>query len=452
MNKPRLGKILVCGALLGSFVACEGILEVQDPSRFTDSDLDQALGAVANGAEGQLHVGVDYLINNSEILGDVMAHTGTWIGWDDIDHGRINYDNDGRSDGGDFLLTTRYASQDAQLRFDRLTEEGETVDQALYAQVQAVEGWTELLLGMNYCEIPGDPVEEEVDGNMIWVPVAETSPAETYARAVTKLTTAMASAQAAGSTEHLRWATAGRARANLFLGNFGAAAADAGAIPDGWVYEALYDAGSQDNWIVSISTFGYNHASGIRDWMWPRVDDVTHLLRDAYTNETDPRIPIYHEAGVLGVDGVTEFYSQWKYIDEGEGSDIPLTHSEEMRLIEAEVLWRAGDAASLTQAVTILNNLRAAAGLTAVAATTSQEVFDLLLNERFAELFMEGQRTNDIFRFGLTTALMAAGHFTDTEDPRVVQFPMSTSEARNNPEIEDDASIRCLPLSDGTGR
>jgi len=444
----RIGKLLILCGLIGTFISCESLLEVQDPSRFTDSDLDQALEAVARGTEGMLQLSHDYYVNVEEILSDVYSHTGTWAGWDDLDHGLMTWDVP-QSDGGDDYLEARYAAIDARARFDRLAAEGQTVSPLLYAQVEATEAWANLLVGMHACEGVGDPTFPDWPDLSTYEYATLLTDMGMYQLAVDKFTTAIATAQAAGDTEHERWATAGRARANLLLSNYAAALTDAQAIPDGWVYEAIYDQATSGNYIVSISTFGYNHASGIRHWLVPRVDDVTHLLRDAYTNEPDPRVPIYHEPGTLGVDGVTEYYSQWKYNPStgGESSNIPITHSEEMRLIEAEVHWRQGN---LAQAVTVLNGLRAAAGLTAVTATTSQEVFDLLLNERFAELYMEGQRFLDIHRFGLAAQYIASGHFLggtpprDSEPVRPTKFPFSDAEALNNPNIEPNSSQRCL--------
>jgi len=73
------------------------------------------------------------------------------------------------------------------------------------------------------------------------------------------------------------------------------------------------------------------------------------------------------------------------------------------------------------------------------------EVQELLLNERFSELYMEGQRQIDLVRFGLIPDLMANGDFLGTSPTRVVKFPLTRSEAIDNPNIQDAASARCLP-------
>ena len=152
MNK--FGRVLALGAVLGSLAGCDDLLDVSDPSRFTDSDLDNALSAVAVGVEGDIHAAMDNNVNNIEIMSDVMMHSGTWSGWDDIDHGRIAYDNDGRSDGGSGLLRTRFAAQDANARFDRLEAEGQTIASILRSPVAVTQGWTDRLLCQLSCEGP----------------------------------------------------------------------------------------------------------------------------------------------------------------------------------------------------------------------------------------------------------------------------------------------------------
>jgi hypothetical protein len=426
----KFGRVLIAGGLVASLAACDNLLDVEDPSRFTDADLDKALGAVATGVEGDLHLQMDNLNISAALASDEFQHTGTWAQWDDADHGRIRYDQDGQSGGGGGLLLARFAAQDATARFDRLASEGETIPPALRAQVEVTEGWADLLLAQYFCEAPEGQNSAAVSDQAM------------YAQARDKLTAALS---VAGGDFEL-WARAGIARAELMLGNHSAASAAAGAVlaaaPPGWAKEALFQVSTAENSIVNLATFAFNHAGGIRQKWWPLVDDVARMMRDPFTNELDPRVPIRHEDGVLGVDGVTEFYSQWKYRDVGD--DIPMTHLDEMRLIQAEAAWATGD---LAGAMTILNGLRTAEGLSPVTATTSQEVFDVLLNERFAELFMEGHRMQDLNRFNLVPAMMTAGDFVETDSPRAIKFPLNSSEGLNNPNIEDDAGVRCTPLA-----
>jgi hypothetical protein len=150
---------------------------------------------------------------------------------------------------------------------------------------------------------------------------------------------------------------------------------------------------------------------------------------------------------ILGVDGQTPFYSQWKYntLD----SRIEIVGGREMRLIEAEVLWQSGD---YPAAMSIINALRADVGLSAVATpSTRDSVFQFLLHERFAETFMEGHRTNDLYRFNLVAAMVAAGAFNSptvggtSSANRTLKFPLTEQEALYNTNIANEVSARCSP-------
>jgi starch-binding outer membrane protein, SusD/RagB family len=425
-------------ALLGVLVAaCDDILTVADPQRYTSEDLDQALDAVASGVEGDMHWAIDQLVIHAELNSDVYRHTGTWAGYEDFDRGTFNYGNSGGSNTPlARLLQARWAAIDAKERFERVMDNATA--SPLYVQVQVVEGITDLLLGQNWCEAPLEPMGAAVPDTQI------------LESAVQKLTTGQSLAQAAGQAEWARVAQAARARAHLLLGNYGQAAQDAAAIPDGFMYAAKFstNSGRQNNSIVSLTTAGENRAAGIREIWWDMVDTDAHLLRDPWTDELDPRVPIRF-VGELGVNGFTDHYSQWKYRD--RGFDIPMFHTGEMRLIQAEAAWRDGDLASATD---LMNGVRAAAGLSALPATTDPAVVrDYLIHERFAQMFMEGQRMSDLGRFGLFTEIdIFRGELPNTNifgPNRPVKFPLSRAEAVNNPEIADDAGVRCLPRAGG---
>lgn len=445
----KFGRVLALGAVLGSLAGCSNLLDVQDPSRFTDSDLDNALVAVAVGVEGDLHAQVDNIIIGNAIMSDVWQHTGTWSGYDDMDHGRTEWERNSNSGIG--LLRARFAAQDATARFDRLAAEGRTIAPELRARVLVSEGWADLIMAGSQCE---QPAGQET---------AAITDMQLFAQARDKL----AAALSVTSGDFTMWANAGIARAELMMGNYAAATAAAGLVlaaapAGGWEKLAQYQTGTLTSSIVSLDTWGFNHAAGMREKWWGLVDDTELKMRDPLTGELDSRVPIRHEAGVLGVDGITEFFSQWKY--QGFDDDIPITHLDEMRLIQAEAAMETGDPAG---ALAMLNSLRNAVGLSDApasmfanpAAPTRDEVFDVLLNERFAELFMEGQRLQDLHRFGLTAGFMAGtgpgrvgfpagvGDFIGTESVRPTKFPMSITEALNNPNIEESASARCLPLS-----
>ena len=427
-------KLVILTSLL-AFLACDDdLLTVQDPARYTSPDLDGALDAVANGVEGDLYATHDGFVAYSALASDEYQHTGTWAGWDDVDHGRFRFATspaDGIMNG---YLRTRWFANSTAERLEKVLGSAAATDKMM-AQIQTTKAWALLMMGEGFCE---GVIEE--NGPVV-------TDVQMTTAALAELTTAMATAQAAGATAYYNWALAGRARANLWLGNWDAALADAKAVPDGFVHYAQYSGNSsrQQNWIVFVATIRYNNAGGVREKWWPHVDTDKEMLIDPYTKQLDKRVEIWHDPGTIGVDGKTDYYSQWKYKD-GE-ADVPMTHSDEMKLIEAEVYYQKGDYAGAQK---VLNALRAAVDLDPLPTTTDKaKVMEYLLHETFAELWVEGRRMSYLHRWGKTAEIFKP--INDANNlrplPRPSKFPMSYSEATYNTQIDNSLSSRCLPMS-----
>ena len=432
MKIKTLSAALTAGLIGVGVAACGDILDVTDPQRYTDGDLDNALPAVASGVEGDLYITMDQFVIYQGLLGDELQHTGTWAGYDDIDHGIFNYGNSNADGNMQEMLRVRWFAGDAEARFVRVLGEAEAETSPLTAQVRTVAAMADLVMGMMFCEGPAVP-----DGPA--VPYTDI-----IAQAEQSFTRALATAQAAGADDWELVNYAGRARARLYLGDYDGAAADAGMIPDGWskMAEMSANSGRQQNSVVQLITAGNNRAAAVREKWWAAYDDATRSLLDPFTSEPDPRKAVWFD-GSLGVDGVTNHYSQWKY--RAIGDDIPFFDSDEMRLIEAEVAWQDGD---LDTAQDIMNALRDAVGLSPLPASADSEVVkQYLLNERAAEKWMEGHRVVDLRRLGELRNVFEA--MADPERPatRPSMFSMDDAEARDNTNIEDDAGLRCLPTT-----
>ena len=420
--------ILMAFALTG----CGDLLTVSDPERYTSEDLDQALDAVGNGVEGALHEVMDSYVIYQGLLSDEYQHSGTWIQYDEIDHGRFQYDTHDADGVQNAWLRARWFAQDAEARFNRVLGEAEAATDPLMAQTHMSEGLIDLYLGMGYCESPAVPSGPAV------------SDTEILQQAVTKLTRAIQTAQAAGTPDYETAALAGRATAYLMLADYTNAAADAAAIPDGFSYDAVFNK-SSNNAVVNLTTKTFNQAASIMYAHWDRIDlsDDPGFMRDPWTDEPDPRMPVFYD-GDIATDNETPHRSQWKYNQLED--DIPMLHSDGMRLIEAEALG-LGTSPDYAGAMAILNDLRDAVGLTALPVPTDQATFlGYLLSERFAEHFFEGMRAVDLHRFDMVDDVFAP--LADPERPasgRPTKFSMSGAEALYNPNITDDLAQRCLP-------
>ncbi len=409
--------------------ACD-ILTVSDPERYTADDLDTALPAVANGVEGAVHEVVDSWVAYQALLADVYQHTGTWSGYDDTDHGRMDYTRNTLGSTQNAWLRAQWFSVDAQARFERVMGDAEAASSPLTAQVQMSGGMADMLNGMTFCESVAEPT-----GNAV-------TDMQMLEQAERKLTAAISTARSAGRPNYATASTAARAQTRMLLGDWAGAVADASSIPAGFTYDAIFNQEST-NWVVLLTTKNYNEAAGLLHKWWPLITESEEpgYMADPLSGMPDMRLPVYFD-GEIATDNETPHYSQWKY--NAETSDIPMLHSDGMRLIVAEAMARSGDFAGATG---ILNQLRAAVGLPGHEVPTDPTTMgEIVLWERFAEHFMEGQRMVDLRRAGIVRDVFEA--LNDPERVgvgRPTQFPMSSTEALYNPNIENDLLQRCLP-------
>ncbi len=422
------GAVRLATALtLAGSVACEGMFDVEDPQAFGDGDLNDPaiLKSVADGAEGLLQQSWDDFVTVTSLLGDETESTSTWIDWEDISEGRLRADwaTTGAFSGPqDGILRARFAAQTAAERFKGI----QGAPAALSVQVAWVDAFADVILGMGWCEGPLQQGSARAPNTQF------------FSQAVTKLNAVLTAANAlpagAARTTWVNNTLAARARANLFAGNFNAAAADAAQIPAGFRKDAVYSiaTGGQQNNMGNQFHQNRNRSGGLRRMLHPKVIGTfgnvptTGFVADWLdATKGDPRMAVTRTAGQLGVNNRFAYYGITKYND--NATDIPMLKKDEMVLIEAEVAFRANDFATMA---TRLNSLRTAAGLAAMPTPTSQAAAqNALLNERMAVMFVEGHRAFDLFRFGQTRAVLGAGRGT--------MLPLSRNEILNNKNMKE---------------
>jgi hypothetical protein len=431
----RAGRIALhsaAGALFLAGMACSGALDVPNPQAFGDDALNNPiiLKTVADGAEGSVHQAYDDMIQITELNSDDMESTSTWIDWEDISEGRLRHDwptPGSFSFPQDLLLRARFAAQSAKERVDNVlgTAAGTS---PLRAQVMLMDAIADLLFGMSACEGP------------LTADAARSPDTEFFKQAVTKFTAALTAAQAISgdAAAKAKWtdvAYAGRARANLLAGNYAAAKTDAQAVSAGFVYNALYQELAQS---ATGNQFhqNRNRSGGLRRMYHARVHEIDPAptgtgeayLRDWFDNtKDDKRMAVTRKTGQLGVNNRFAYYGITKYND--RNAPIRMFSKIEMTLIEAEAAFRVNDYATMT---TLLNSLRTRAGVALPAIpvpASAAEAQAALLNERQAELFVEGHRQQDLHRFNMVNSLLGPGHAT--------KLPLSRNEILNNTNMTD---------------
>jgi hypothetical protein len=438
----RISRHAVRGVLIAASLivtGCSGILEVEDPQAFGDADLNSPviIKNVSDGAEGSLHQAFDDVVVVAALQGDEIESTSTWVDWEDISEGRLRGDwaTTGSFSGPlDAVLRARYAAQSAADRIKAVLGANANAS-PLLTQVTWVDGFSDLLIGSSFCEGP------LTQGG------ARESNAKFFPQAVTKFTAALTLVNSIPAADQVKWRSvllASRARANLFAGNFDAALADALAVPAGFLKEAVYAEGAanQQSWTGNQFHQNRNRSGGLRRMYHSRV--LGSFTATSYTNGTladwfdatkpDPRMAVTRKLNEKGVNNRFDYFGITKYSD--RAANQVLISSKEMALIAAEVYMRKGDFANMA---TKLNENRTAVGLAPIPAPGNAAAAQtVLLNERMAVLFVEGQRMYDLHRFNLVRSTLGAD--------RPTMLPLSRSEILANPNMKEGQAT-CPKLS-----
>lgn len=394
-KNPKLGRAawwaargaIAVGAFAAS-TACstDKILTVTDPDVAPSSYLNSAaaLPIVLGGAVASFHAAFTGTgdvnessgqIGYSGLLSDELRSSDTFPTRDFVDQRVIQTDNS--SNEAQFILLSR-ARAAADLAAQHFNTYG--ADKSGRALAYDLGGYATIFFGENYCS--GVPFSTLLDNGTAQYGAPLTTN-QMFARAIAKFDSALGSATISSDEKNL--ARVGKARALLDSGDFAGAKAVATLVPVGFVYEIE----------SSKTTTGQNN--GVFTFNWA-VGRITLADKEGgngldYLSANDPRVD-YFDTGDVGFDGETELILQMK--DTSRDSPAVLASGIEAQLIVAEATLKGGD---YPGALVILNNLRTAAGLTALApAATADAQVDQLFRERAFWLYLTSHRLGDMRR------------------------------------------------------
>ena len=282
----------------------------------------------------------------------------------------------------------------------------------LIGQASAYAGYSLVLLGEGICSaaINAGP---------------ELTPAQVFAEAKSRFDSAIVAATAANDATTLNFATLGRARTLLDLGQPAAAATDAAKIAAGFIVNMSTDAINvrRENWVYASINIGPP---------WSTVEPISRGL--TINGAPDPRVAVTN-TGKAGTTSGTQVWTVDKY--PALNTPIPIARYAEAQFIIADAKLAAND---ITGAVAAINAVRATRpGLPAYDATgqTLAQVQTQLVEERRRELFLEGHRLGDMRRYNLPFLPAAGTPYPGGGGVYGTQtcFPLPDIERINNPNI-----------------
>lgn len=403
------GGLALVVAAAGPLTGCSSLLDVELPTRVPAETLDnpQLAATLVAGAIGDYECALTNYITATGLLGDELVESTGWIAVFSWDQRRIFSNNGNLATGtctdlgyGIFtpIQTARFQAEDAFKRITAFPDASVPNKPVLLATAAAYAGYAYTLLGEGFCEMT-------VDAGPLLTPVAVLGTAEA------RFTTAIDLATTANNADILNMARVGRARVRLDLGKKAEAAVDAKAVPAGYAKTASRSTANERRW-------NRTYAEGQRN-LYISVDPRYRDLK--VDGVADPRVSVI-DAGRNGHDGVSRVWFQRKYLS--ESAPVPIATWREAQLIIAE-------AEGGQSAVDAINRLRTLASLPQFISTDPVAIAAQVREERRRELFLEGQRLNDLLRFNLPfdTGVNSKGvTFGDTKC-----LPLPDAERLNNP-------------------
>jgi starch-binding outer membrane protein, SusD/RagB family len=426
------GALLAAGVLMAGLPACKDALDVETSNRIAaeqfENDPSNAQ-TLLNGVTGDFECAAGAYAAIGGLIGDELQDATQTAD-------RFPYDNRTMTSADrryqvqncDALgvygpLNKARAGADNLLRhLNDWTDAQVSGRQAKIAQAAAVAGYALVMLGEGFCSATISNFD--ASGNPVYGP--EMTPAEVLNEAIARFNTALTAATAAGNTSLANLARVGRARAELDLGQYAAARADAAAVPSGFVYNITT---STANSLRQNKIWAENHQAGTAVSMSASVGPL-------YRRLGDPRVPVDSVSGT-GAGGIArtvtgvEQWLQKKYTS--ASAPMVLASYVEAQLIVAEAAARAND---LPPALAVIAAERTRGGQPAFTGTTQAEVLNEIIDQRRREFFLDGHHLGDYIRFNLPfvpapgTAYHAGGTYGSNRC-----LPLPDVERRNNPNI-----------------
>jgi hypothetical protein len=397
----RAARVAALTLFAVTLTACDSAFQVTNPNQLGQSDLDrpEAAAALVNGAEATATRALGHLLFPLEAASDEFISIGGYDASRELDQGYLtNATNEFTTNSFGYLSEARFSADQAIGHLEGFDKAG-----ALKTRSDLARAY--LYGGIVYAAI-GDGFADFVisDRQAAAPPIGEARMSQTYDTALVYLDRGLAVAKATGRADLQLSILAVRARTKharalwTKLHPKGTApadplVADAGANADALAALAL---ATQPDWKLKLTYGATTVPNELANWVnvrqefrasdeiaVPTADNkkvASIRLRDPIDDKPDPVLQ-----GILA-----EFVADPQY------PPITLSSARELHLLIAESALSQGD---VGEAARRINLVRALNGLTPYSGQVP--LGTLLRYERRVNLFLQGRRLADQYRFGI---------------------------------------------------
>ncbi len=425
LKLPSIAVIFFTGFGL---LACD-ILNVENPNSLVEEDLDNpaAAPAIANGAEATLTNALGDLLAPYSTVTDELTWIGTRDAWLALNHGETDDPLNEFVDGAYASINeARWTADNAIHRLEGFREQGSLqsitplVRSYLYGAVtylSIAESFDNFVISDR--QEAGEPIGRENLYELIDTAIEYTDEGIALATNGSAWETNLKAIRARALYSRALW---NRLKPQLNTQSPLVESSEAVTA----AREALAAIGEEANWRFQIevtsATPSNNLAFQVNERLELRISEAF-----AEPNSENTRVdsvtlqdPIDEIPAPFLVEQVEEFTSAAEY------ADYTIVSARELHLIIAEDAAAREDNGDFTTAI---NNLRALDELTDFSGQVSAR--DLLEHSRQVNLFLQGRRLADLYRFGKTSPQWNSSRVTPG-----VFFPITNSEITSNPNVD----------------
>lgn len=423
-------------ALVVGAAGCSNPLDVENPNNLVASDLNnpQGLGSAVNGALATTTNAVGDMLAPYAVATDQVQNIGSRDAWLQLDYGNVSNETNEFTDGAFPSVTeARYMADKAIRLAEQFDEAGTIPDRVDLAR--------SYLYGALIYTTIGDMFDDFVitePGTENAPPIGPSNMNTVYQTALDYLSTGMGVAQAEGASALVTRMTALRARIHFAMGVWNklnppgdtpadplvssqeavdAAQSVLSRVDGDWRWDLQYTASTVGNGLGGWISNNYLNISQEGDPGIVDLDDgLTNVDSITFRDPIDNAVPTMVGERVNG------------YSTEPQYTPITAVSAREMHLIVAEDALADADT---TTFVNHVNEVRGLDGLTPYDPDThSLTPMEMLQYSRKANLFLQGRRLADMYRFGQEAELWQPNSVTSTTPGTF--FPITITEIRSN--------------------
>ncbi len=421
--KTKINRIFLIFILMAfGSIGCDNLLDVDNPNSVLEDDLNNpaSAAAIASGALSTSANAIGYCYAPYTSATDEATWIGSRDGWNELDRGGVtNINNEFTDAAWPFITEARYTCDNAITLLEGFKSAGTLKDPKNLAKAYLYSAITRITIADMFDNFVYSNKREAKP------PIGENNMFKVYDEAIAHLDAALPIAQSTNDAELQRRILGIRARAKHAKAVWQLLNPRPITQPLGKPYvNAGVDDATAARAIMSANyQWQFTYPGGIgafNELAWELVGRSELKFADPASDPidgiADPRI-----AAVIA-----DFRNVAKHGD--RNSPITVISEREMHLIIAESHVAAGN---LQAAADVLNPLRARDNLKPIPDVA--RTGEILIHERRANLFLQGRRLSDMYRFNIKATQWVPDSDAITKPGSF--FPITIQEIRANPEV-----------------